>query len=60
VGELAGFRSLRVIGQRYRILYRVDRREVIVLIAAVGIRKAGEKADIYELAKKLGKQGLLR
>ncbi len=57
VGELASFRSVRAVGQRYRIVYRVERREVVV---AVGERKAGDKGDIYELAKKLLRLGLLR
>ena len=60
VGELAGFRSVRAVGQRYRIVYRVERREVVVVIAAVGRRKARGKNDIYELAKKLLRLGLLR
>ena len=60
IGELAGFRSVRTVGQRYRIVYRVERREVVVLIAAVGRRRSGDTSDIYELAKKLLRQGLLR
>ena len=60
IGELAGFRSVRAIGQRYRIVYRVERREVTVLIVAVGRRRSGDKSDIYELARKLLRQGLLR
>ena len=60
VGELAGFRSVRAVGQRYRIIYRVARREVVVTIVAVGRRKQGDTRDIYELAKKLLKQRLLR
>jgi len=60
VGELAGFRSVRAVGQRHRIIYRVERKEVIVLIVAVGRRQAGVAGDIYELARKLLKQGLLR
>lgn len=60
VGELVGFRTVRAVGQRYRIVYRVERREVVVVIVAVGKRKAGNKDNIYELAKKLLKQGLLR
>jgi mRNA interferase RelE/StbE len=59
-GELSGFRSLRTAGQRYRILYRVDRKEVTVLVVAVGRRKHGDSADIYELARKLIRQRLLR
>jgi len=60
VGELAGFRSVRAVGQRYRIVYRVERQEVVVVIVAVGRRKASDKNDIYELAKKLLRLGLLR
>ncbi len=60
VGELAGFRSVRAVGQRYRIIYRVARREVVVIIVAVGRRKHGDTSDIYELARKLLKQRLLR
>ena len=59
-GELAGFRSVRAAGQRHRIIYRVERREVVVAIVAVGRRKAGDKADIYELARKLVRQRLVR
>jgi mRNA interferase RelE/StbE len=60
IGELAGFLSVRTAGQRYRIVYQVERREVAVVIVAVGRRKSGDKGDIYELAKKLLRQGLLR
>src|SRR5256885_13277996 len=59
IGELAGFRSVRAAGQRYRIVYRVERREITVLIVAVGRRRSGDKGDIYELARKLLRQGLL-
>ena len=53
LGDLMGLRSLRSSGQRYRIIYRVDRGRVFVLIVAVGIRKQGSRRDIYELAQKL-------
>lgn len=52
-GELAGFRSLRTVGQRYRIIYRVERGKVIVVVVAVGLRRENDRTDIYELAKKL-------
>ena len=52
-GELSGFRSLRAAGQRYRVIYRVERARVIVLIVAVGLRKEGDRHDIYRLAQKL-------
>lgn len=53
LGELAGYRSLRSVGQRYRIIYKVERRQVIVAIVAVGLRRGGSRHDIYELARKL-------
>ena len=52
-GDLSGYRSLRAVGQRYRIIYQVERNKVLVFVIALGIRKEGNKADIYELAKKL-------
>jgi mRNA interferase RelE/StbE len=58
-GELLGYRSIRALGQRYRILYRLEAEQVVVVVVAVGIRKEGDKADIYELAKKLARLGLL-
>jgi mRNA interferase RelE/StbE len=59
-GELAGFRSIRAVGQRFRIIYQVNRREVLVYIAAVGRRQQRHKSDIYALASKLLKHGLVR
>ena len=52
-GELAGLRSLRVVGQRYRILYRVERTKILVIVVAVGLRKESDRHDIYRLAQKL-------
>ena len=56
--ELSGFRSLRAVGQRYRIIYRVDRGKVWVIVLAVGLRKEGVRQDIYRLAQKLVRLGL--
>jgi mRNA interferase RelE/StbE len=53
LGELTGYRSTRAAGQRSRIIYRVERNKVLVLVVALGIRKEGDKKDIYELARKL-------
>jgi len=53
LGELMGLRSLRAIGQRYRIIYRVERTRVLVLVIALGIRREGSRRDIYALARKL-------
>lgn len=59
LGELSGLRSLRAVGQRYRVIYRVKGDEIVVVIVAVGIRRDGARDDIYNLAKKLLKLGLL-
>lgn len=58
-GDLAGFRSIRAVGQRYRIIYKVVDAQVVVFIVAVGIRREGAKTDIYSLAKKLFRLKLL-
>lgn len=58
-GELKGYRSLRSVGQRYRIIYRLDHGKVIVLVVSVGLRKEDDREDVYALTKKLLKLGLL-
>ncbi|HUS88210.1 MAG TPA: type II toxin-antitoxin system RelE/ParE family toxin [Desulfosporosinus sp.] len=58
VKELAGFRSLHVSG-RYRIIFKIEKDPNVVCIAAAGIRKEGDQKDIYKLAKKLLKLGLI-
>ena len=58
-GELTGYRSIRAVGQRYRIIYRVEARKLLVLVVAIGIRKAGFKRDVYVLARKLLRLRLL-
>ena len=57
--DLAGYRSVRAVGQRYRIIYRVERTLVTVVVVAAGIRKAGSREDIYRVAAKLVRLGLL-
>ena len=52
-GELSGYFSLRAVGQRYRIIYQIERTKVLVFVVALGTRKEGNKTDIYALAKKL-------
>jgi len=59
LGELSGLRSIRAVGQRYRIIYQIRGDEIVVVIVAVGIRRDGARDDIYNLAKKLFKLGLL-
>ena len=57
--ELAGYRSLRASGQRYRIIYRVEKQTVSVYVVALGLRKEGDRKDIYSLATKLLRLKLL-
>ncbi len=59
LNELTGYRSERALGQRYRIIYKVEVARVVVVIVAVGIRKAGDKKDIYRLAQRLARLGVL-
>lgn len=51
-GVLKGYRSIRALGQHYRIVYRVDKEKVIVVIVGAGIRKEGDKKDIYKILNK--------
>ena len=53
IGELSGYRSHRAVGQRYGIIYRIEKEKVMVWVMALGIRKEGSKRDIYTLARKL-------
>ena len=57
--DLSGYRSLRAVGQRYRIIYRVEEEKVLVFVVALGIRKEGSKRDIYTLARRLIRLRLL-
>ncbi|MBI2870455.1 MAG: type II toxin-antitoxin system RelE/ParE family toxin [Candidatus Omnitrophica bacterium] len=59
VGELRGYRSLRAAGQRYRIIYRVEKSKTLVLVVSLGIRREGDRQDVYALAKKLLRLGLV-
>jgi mRNA interferase RelE/StbE len=52
-GKLKNYRSIRAVGQRYRIVYKVDSEQVIVLIVGVGIRRQGDKSDIYAILNRL-------
>lgn len=53
VAELAGYRSLRAAGERYRIVYQVVRSRVLVIVIGAGIRREGSSRDIYSLARRL-------
>jgi mRNA interferase RelE/StbE len=53
VDELAGYRSVRAVGQRYRIVYEVQNDVVKVIVVGVGIRKEGHRTDVYARLNKL-------
>lgn len=53
LGELSGYRSVRAAGQRFRVIFKVEDKTIIVVVIAVGMRKEGDKKDIYRLARKM-------
>ncbi len=59
ISDLIGYRSVRTVGQRYRVIYTVEDSIVTVFVVAVGIRKEEGKNDVYTLARKLLRRGLL-
>ncbi len=56
--ELLGFRSLRSVGQRYRLIYSIDPDAGTVHVVAAGLRREGARDDIYALAQRLVRLGL--
>ena len=58
-GDLAGFMSVRAAGQRYRVVYRVDEGKQQVVVYLVGIRREGSRQDVYALAQRLVRRGLI-
>jgi len=53
VDKLHGYFSVRAVGQRYRIVYRVVQDRLMVLVVGVGRRKEGDKRDVYKLMERL-------
>ncbi|MBD2185358.1 type II toxin-antitoxin system RelE family toxin [Aerosakkonema funiforme] len=53
VDNLQGYFSVRAVGQRYRIIYRIVQERVVVLVVGVGRRKEGDKKDIYTIMERL-------
>ena len=53
---LGDYRVVRAAGQRYRVVYQIASLEGVVTVVVVGIRKEGDKKDVYRVAsKRLGK-----
>lgn len=57
--EFGDYRSVRAVGQRYRIIFRVYAAEVVVMVVLVGRRKQDSRDDVYALAKRLLRLGVL-
>ena len=58
-GELAGYRRVRAGSGRYRIIYRVVRDRGVVAIVLVGIRREGNRRDVYRVAFRMVQRGLI-
>ena len=58
-GELGGYWRVKAASGRYRVIYRVleDRREISV--AVIGIRREGSKRDVYRVAYRMTRRGLI-
>lgn len=50
---LKGYRSIRAVGQRYRIVYKVEKQEVSVIVVGLGLRKEGSRKDVYAILQRL-------
>ena len=55
--QLKGLRSWKV--SRYRIVYHFSEEKKTIVVAGAGIRKEGDKKDIYNLLHQLKEKGLL-
>lgn len=54
-GSLSDYRVVRAAGQRYRVVYQVAALEGVVTVVVIGIRKEGDKRDVYRIAgRRLG------
>jgi mRNA interferase RelE/StbE len=58
IGELQRYRSIRAAG-RYRVIFFIEVESSRVFIVAIGIRREGDRKDVYETAKRLLNSGTL-
>lgn len=50
--DLTGYYTIRLAGQRYRAVYSISVKQGVVTVVVIGIRKAGDKRDVYRVASK--------
>ena len=54
--SMLGYRTVRAVGQRYRIIYRVDRSRELVQVIALGLRRGSGKKDVYSMAERVAER----
>lgn len=54
---LQGFYSLHY--SRFRVIYRIEQDEAIVLVLGVGYHESGSRSDIYQIIERLIESGTL-
>lgn len=54
-GLLSGYRSIRAARERYRIVYRIEAEEVVIV--AIGSRLPGDPKDVYAQLARLLAEG---
>lgn len=57
--DLAGYRSVRAVGQRWRIIYRLENDRIIVVVVALGLRQGRDRDDVYSRLKRMIRLGLI-
>ncbi len=59
LGALSGYRSVRAAGQRFRVIFKIEDKTIVIVVIAIGLRKEGDKKDIYALARKMIRLNLI-
>ncbi len=55
--DLTDYRAVRAAGQRYRVVYQVGMLEGVATVVVVGIRREGDRKDVYRVARKRLEKG---
>ena len=56
-GPLRGLHSLHY--SRFRVVYRIERDEAVVLVLAAGYHRSDSRSDVYKLIERLVEKGHL-
>lgn len=52
VGNLTGYYTIRLAGQRYRAVYSIAVSQGVVTVVVIGVHKEGDKRGAYRIASK--------